>query len=191
MLIKPNDSLSDVLSNTIHEINRGSLDKRHPFRYVVLSTVNNDIINSRYVVLREVDDGLNLYFHTDNRTAKIDDLKENKSFALVMYHKSKKAQVRINGIATIHNSDQLANKHWENVTGNGKKAYGPLISPGTIINSPSEAHKWPNDIDDSNFAVIKAQPFSIEVLQLNKMEHLRAEFNRDSEVSWKKKWIAP
>jgi len=191
MLIQSGDSLEESFSKTVHEINRGALDKRHPFRYVVLTTHSSESINSRYVVLREVDNDLNLYMHSDSRTSKIEDLEANNSFAIVMYHKSKKAQIRINGKATIHTGDDLMKEQWKNVKGNGKKAYGPIIEPGKEIDSPEEAHHWPEDIDETYFSVVKAEAHFIEVLQLNKMEHFRAEFKKDNNGNWDKKWIAP
>jgi len=138
-----------------------------------------------------VDDEINLYFHSDSRTCKIDDLNSNSNFAVVMYHKSKKVQIRVTGKASVHQEGGLVNDQWQNVTGNGKKAYSPLISPGSAIESPGEAHEWPDSIDGTYFSVIKATPETIEVLQLNKMEHLRAKFTKDKDGNWTKKWIAP
>ena len=190
MLIKANDSLADVFQAASQELRRGSLDKKHSFRYVVLSTVEDDGVDTRYLVLRKVDEHLNLYFYTDLRTRKVSQLNRNGSVALLFYHPGKKVQVRINGQATVHHQDRFTQEHWKNVQGVGQRAYNSMIPPGEHIRHPLEAHTWPAAMDDQYFAVIQVIPHTLEVLQLDKLEHLRARFSKEGK-EWTHRWIAP
>lgn len=190
MLIKPSDPLEQVFRSVRSELIRGALDKKHPYRYMVMSTLGTEGIAARYVVLRKVDEDLNLYFYTDSRTGKISQLKENNGCTLLGYHPSKKAQLRLNGRASIHCQDELAQEHWKNVQGKAQKAYNPEIAPGKSLSHPTEAHTWPEVMTDQYFAVIVVSPFSMEVLQLDKLEHTRAQFDREGKV-WNHQWIAP
>lgn len=190
MLINPNDPLEQVFRSVCSELARGVLDKRHPFRYMIMSTVGTEEIAARYVVLRKVDEDLNLYFYTDLRTEKIRQLQKNDSCTLLGYHPNKKAQLRINGRASIHCQDALAREHWKNVQGRAQKAYNPVIAPGKPINHPIEAHAWPEVMTDQYFTVIVVSPFSMEILQLDKLEHTRARFDHDGS-RWNYQWIAP
>lgn len=190
MLLEKGLSLSETFDTVAHEINRGALDKKHPFRYVVLSTQQKECVKSRYVVLREVDKELSLYVYTDARTGKVSDLETSPFCSVLMYHKSKKVQVRITGQAELHRQDDIAEKHWKDVKGNAQKAYGSTVSPGTELELPDEAHEWPADINNQFFTVIKVVPKTIEALQLNGHEHLRAKFIKNKN-GWLKNWIAP
>lgn len=190
MLFSENEDLDEVWSATCHEIRRGSLDKKHPFRFVSLSTLHNNQIQSRYVVLRSVDESFNLYCYTDSRSDKIYALENNPQLTLLFYHPSKKVQVRINAQAIAHHQNELSMQHWNHIQGIAKRAYGSSIAPGDHINYPSEAHQWPDMIDDTFFTVIQAIPSEMEVLQLNRLMHLRAKFWKTDD-RWNKQWIAP
>ena len=189
MLISESDRLEQVWQNLKHELNRGALDKKHPFRNVVLGTDAN-WPNLRYVVLRQVSEALHLLFYTDLRSRKVEEINHNGRSSVLLYHPSKKVQIRMQGHAQVHAADALSAEHWKNIQGAGKKAYGPLVSPGTEIREPAEAHQWPEDIDGNLFAVIEFTPTLMDVLQLNRMSHLRAQFEH-KENDWRKCWVAP
>lgn len=77
MLFNSQNSLSEVWATLSHELHRGALDSKHPFRYVTLATRGEDAPEQRIVVLRKVDEALNFYFFTDSRTAKVTQIQEN------------------------------------------------------------------------------------------------------------------
>ncbi|MEO1053134.1 MAG: pyridoxamine 5'-phosphate oxidase family protein [Bacteroidota bacterium] len=190
MLFDNNENLSEVFQTVVHEIHRAALDKKHPFRFMALATGSGHDLNNRYVVLRKIDQDLNLYVFTDSRTGKVKDLEKNPACAILLYHPQKRAQVIIKGTVTLHNQDQVAQEYWSQVQGDARKAYNPSVAPGTVINKPEDAHKWPASLDDTHFTVIKVEIGSIEALQLNGLEHLRAQFIR-SNGDWDKNWIVP
>ena len=97
MLINRNDSLTEVFSNVSHELHRGALDRNHPFRFVSFSTNGQEGVNSRLIVLREVQEDLSFVFFTDSRSKKIADLSINTHSSLLFWHAGKKVQVSVKG----------------------------------------------------------------------------------------------
>ena len=188
MLIKIEDDLKKVLKSVKQEVRRGALDRKHPFRYVVLSSFDTSI-NSRYVVLRQVDQSFNLIIYTDVRSKKILDINQNPQVQLLFYHPKKQVQVIISGKAVISTANNSVNHHWRNVNGNAKRSYTTAKPPGTLIQDPIEGHLWDESMEEQYFAVLTITPIKIEVLQLNKSEHLRALFSEDD--NWAGTWLVP
>ena len=189
MLITLETPLDQAMDEVVSELKQALVDNRHPFRYLSLATATPDEIGLRYVVLRSINEDLQINIYTDMRTSKTEQIRQNSQVALLFYHPSKKVQVRISGTASLHRQDEESRAHWSRVQGAAQKAYHPNVSPGTPIAHPTEAHSWPEVIDDSYFCVIRIQATELEVLQLNKMEHIRALFKK--EKGWKGQWIAP
>lgn len=190
MLIRKDDSHEQIIQSVKHELHRGALDSRHPFRFVCLGTQGAHGPSMRYVVLREVTSHMEFLVYTDQRSSKIEEIQANKSVSLLFYHPAKRVQIRVEGQVNLHHGDSLAAKHWNNVQGEGRKAYGSVISPGTPINGPVEAFQWPETIDSQNFVVLRINPVELEVLQLNGVEHLRVRLDK-SGSGWSAQWLAP
>jgi pyridoxine/pyridoxamine 5'-phosphate oxidase len=190
MMITQDLHLNEVLKLSISEIKRGSVDKNHPFKYVVLSTQDGVEVHSRYVVLRSIDEYDNVYFFTDERSHKTSEIRINPHVGLLFYHPRKRVQIRISGIAQLHHEDEVSNSFWDTVSGQQKLSYGSSLTPGHEIKEPGEAFHWPDEITSENFCVIKVFISEIEVLQLNRDQHLRARFQRDG-TAWKGNWLVP
>ncbi|MEL6557067.1 MAG: pyridoxamine 5'-phosphate oxidase family protein [Bacteroidota bacterium] len=188
MLIDIQDSLRDVLQNVRKEIRRAAVDRKHPFRFVVLGTVQSSVA-MRYVVLRKVDEDFNLLIYTDHRSRKVKDVVQNPNVQLLFYHPQKRVQVIISCRVAIHHNDELAKKHWNHVQGEARKAYCSIDAPGERIDAPSDAYEWEAELSDKYFTVLSMKPNKIEVLQLNGLEHLRAIFENKSD--WNGQWLVP
>jgi len=191
MLFEIGDSPQDVFSTLKHELHRGSLDKKHPFRYVVLSTSSILGPDSRYVVLRAVDERLRFFIFTDFRSEKVKALQSHPNAVLLFYHPQKRVQVRIQAKTVLHHQDDLAHQHWQKVQGEARKAYHSILPPGTPIQLPDEGFSWNDDLENSSFfTVLELIPTSMELLQLNGLEHLRIRFTQLND-QWSSQWIAP
>jgi len=191
MLIEKGNDLKNVWDAVKHELHRGALDKKHPFRFVVLGTVGESGPDTRYVVLRKIDQEFNFYIYTDGRTAKAKSLAENPKLSLLFYHPQKRIQIRVLAEVALHQRDNLAEEHWSRVQGEARKAYQSWLRPGTEILQPEDAFLWSEDESDAaNFLVLRIVPSSVEVLQLNGLEHLRAKFFQE-EGEWRGAWLAP
>lgn len=190
MLIEKKIELSQVLNIVFDEISQAAEDHNHPFRFMSLATVHQQTPEIRYVVLRATNDSGHLYFFTDYRTEKIDHMQASSEVALLLYHPEKRVQVRMQGTVLIHRDNELTEKYWPMVEGEAKKAYNSAIKPGTFISDPQEAHSWPQEYSSTYFTVVEFVPSQLDVLQLNRLSHIRAKFSQN-ELGWSMNWVAP
>jgi pyridoxamine 5'-phosphate oxidase len=190
MLFSINNSLSEIFLIVKNELENGTTDPDHPFRFVSLATHREREIELRYVVFRKIDQDLNMFFFTDSRSEKVSHLKSNPELALLFYHDSERVQIRVKGFANIHHQDEVAARFWSEIPVNSRKAYNSERSPGSIIASPELAYQWNEEMDNAFFTVIKVEPMSVEVLQLNGLEHIRATFLK-KEGDWQMGWLVP
>ena len=110
------DSLDRLEQEVIGNLSRGYLDKRSPFRYLVLSTSKNDYVNSRIMVLRSFSSkNWELMVHSDNRSVKLDEIKCNKKVSINFWDNKKNFQIRLFGDATRFDSEN--EKEWNNLAG--------------------------------------------------------------------------
>jgi general stress protein 26 len=195
MLIKAKTKPEQAFSTVINELKKGSVDSRHPYRYVSLATFNPDReeSNIRMLINREIKKDGTLTLYTDSRTEKVKELKALQKSALLFWHDHHKVQVTLKAEVAIHHNDEVAEDYWKSdVHGAAQKAYTPLVAPGTNIDRPAEAHSWPGEFSSENFCVLKCIPYEIEILQLAGKEHLRLKFKRDGDgAEWEGGWIAP
>lgn len=192
MFIEAQQSKEEIFHNIQKELLRATVDKRHPFRYTVLGSQGESSVQQRYVVLRSIEEKLHFVIYTDYRSDKCKELQQSSSSSLLFYHPSKKLQIRVLGIASIHRGDALAKQEWDKVQGEAVRAYTSKNSPGSEINNPQEAYEWTDPVDRNYFSVISIKSHIIEALQLNRSEHLRIRIllNEDQNIQ-KAQWLTP
>ncbi|MBA4300988.1 MAG: general stress protein [Cyclobacterium sp.] len=189
MLFSENELQSEIWKSISHELHRGALDPKHPFRYVNLGTIGETSPEIRTVVVRSVSKELEFHIFTDSRSEKVNELSANPSATLHFYHPGKRVQIRIKAKAEIHNQNEVSKDFWPKVQGEAQKAYTSTLAPGTPISDPNEAFDWKETGDDQFFTVLKFIPESIEALQLNGLKHLRILFSKSE--NWKGQWLVP
>ena len=187
MLLTSSDVPSEIWQTVLHELHRGPLDPKHPFRYLTLATAGTHFPQVRTVVLRELTSTLDFLVYTDVRSAKVQDMLEVPRVSLLFYHPKKQVQVRVKALATIHVDDELAQEHWKKISEKRQSEYTSKLAPGTRIENPDLG--WETDIKNAHFLVLKFSPLSIEVLQLAKDGHLRIQFELASR--WQGNWMTP
>lgn len=186
MLISEDDNLKEVLTTFWKELSRATVDKRHPFRYVVLTTFS-ETLESRYVVLRDIDDKHQFYIHTDARSRKVKAIQSHDQVQLLFYDSKKKAQLIVSGRAIVHTEGSMINEAWSGLGEEGRKAYTSKLAPGEVIADKTLGREWLND--SHYFTIIEIDPLNIEVLQLNGSEHIRVSFSAKDD--WKGAWLVP
>lgn len=189
MLFSENESLTEIWQSLVHELHRGALDPKHPFRYTNLGTIGETGPEVRTVVVRSISKELEFYIFTDYRSEKVAELQTNSSAMLHFYHSGKRVQIRIKGHAEIHHQNELSQKNWPQVQGEAKKAYSSTLAPSTPIQEFKEAFDWTESGDDHQFTVLKFIPESIEVLQLNGANHLKISYSKNN--SWAGQRLVP
>lgn len=187
MLLTSSDAPSKIWQTVLHELHRGALDPKHPFRFLTLATAGTNFPQVRTVVLRELSSSVEFLVYTDYRTAKVQDLLKIPRVSLLFYHPKKQVQVRVKALATLHVADELAESHWNRVSEKRQSEYKSELVPGTQIENPELG--WETQVESAYFSVLRFSPLSIEVLQLGREGHLRIQFDLAS--GWQGNWLVP
>ena len=187
MLFSSTDSFSAIWQTLLHELHRGALDPKHPFRYLTVATVGEQFPQVRTVVMRQFTADLEFLAYTDVRSSKVQELLEVPRVSLLFYHPKKQVQVRVKALATIHVMDELAQEHWKRVPDKRRSEYQSKLDPATRIAAPAAG--WESSSEHSHFSVLKFSPLALEVLQLSREGHLRAQFDLAS--GWEGSWLVP
>ena len=156
---------------------RGVADRRHPFHTPVLGTVGDEgQPRLRTLVLRGFDAAeRTLRLHTDRRAGKVADILARPRASLLGYDPGQRVQVRVDGHATLHADDAVADAGWAASRDFSRMCYGIDPAPGQPITTPPPA---PLDAEAGrpNFAVIRLRFDRLEWLWLAAAGHQRALF---------------
>ncbi len=155
------------------------------WRLPVLATQSSQGIQQRTIVLRTVLRPRNsLLFHTDVRSAKIEQLQADANASLLFYDSQLEVQLQVRGVATIHTNDETADQLWEANTPASLKMYLAPLAPGTTTKGPdcnlpdSMRGRLPERSEilpgRDHFAAVKFTVQSIEWLRLSRNGNLRA-----------------
>ena len=162
--------------------------KKHPFKYVTLSTIDEqNSPRSRTVVLREVSESLEIIFFTDARSNKVAHLENNQNACILAYHPKKLMQLRIDGILVQINDAHELKRLFQRVSNKAIKDYTTALAPGSRIDNPDLVAYVPRN--ENHFVALQFIPHTIEYLRLKRPNHLRAVFK--SVDNWKGQWLVP
>ncbi len=107
------NDLAATLKFAWQMVGRGVQDRRSAFHTPVLATQSQGGPQARVLVLRAADaQARTLTFHTDTRSAKLMELAADARGALTFYDAARKAQVRMNGMVSVHTGDLLSHQRW-------------------------------------------------------------------------------
>lgn len=194
MLIEQDMSLDEAFTEVHDQLKRAGVDTRHKFRFFSVATLDSStsLPQSRMVVLRSFADDWTFEFYTDHRSSKVTELKENPIISALFWDPSKRVQVRIEAEASLHNGDDLAVDRWSDVQGDAQKAYTSELAPGKTVDSPQEAHEWPENFTSDHFCVVSCKTKQFKALQISGMEHIAFQCRRQNPSDkWDKTWIVP
>ena len=190
-IVTPNMSLQKAWEKVFNQVKEAATGNSHPFRYVILGTVDlNGTPHQRTVVLRDFDEGSLFTIYTDSRSGKVSQIEKNDAVSLLFYHDTNRLQLRVAGNASIIRSGNEHARRWKNVGSKHAHSYTSLIPPGDEIDDPETAFNWDTDSSE-NFCILKIRAKSMEFLQLNGVKHLRGkrEINQDENETFN--WLAP
>ena len=198
----PIHSLDDLLRRAWEELATGASGPRHAWQLPVFSNIDTSgRPESRTVVLRSVDsDQRALCFHTDRRSPKVPAIMENPQVCLVFYDRESKTQLRVNGRASVHLDDEVADAAWDRTALSSRRCYLAPDPPSDVTpewraNLPEEFRRAVPQSEQSelgrvNFAVIRTTVDEMEQLELHHDGHVRCRWSwNDGEVE--SAWLAP
>ena len=187
-----------IMKSEWKNINLGIQKAKHDYHSFVFSTVSKNSPDSRTVILRDFDEHKPaIWFHSDRRSKKILHLEENKNVFALFYDKSRKVQLRINGIADIEEDIEQNKKIWDSMRPESKLCYMGPYAPSQKINQfePNTLKKSAHDLDKedehlglSRFCRIRIKIKKLDWLKLDYKGHQRLEFKFGKKI--KTQWIA-
>ena len=171
---------------------QGVVNKKSKFHTPTLSTVNGNMINSRTIILRKVDNKTKmLFFYSDSRSRKVFNIIQNNNVTVHLYEPRFKLQVQLYGYAKIENNSEKTKNIWSSLNSFSKKNYLSALSPGEKIDSLDNLkYKADNEEAYSNFSLIYFKVTKLECLQLSDIKNIRVEFVY-TESSKKKYYVVP
>ena len=171
---------------------QGVVNKKSKFHTPTLSTVNGNMINSRTIILRKVDNKTKmLFFYSDSRSRKVLNIIQNNNVTVHLYEPRFKLQVQLYGHAKIENNSEKTKNIWSSLNSFSKKNYLSALSPGEKIDSLDNL-KYNTDNEEAfyNFSLIYFKVSKLECLQLSDIKNIRVEYAY-TENSNKKYYMAP
>ena len=159
--------IEDTLISAEKILIRAVDDAKSLFHTPVVSSIKNNQITSRVMVLREFDlKDRKMRFHTDYRASKIHHYEEDSSATVIGYDPEIKIQIKLQGNMSIHYDDETTKLAWDNSTPRSKKCY-------SVKGGSSKEVSNPEDYDIKDFEVEEGyKNFAVLVFNFNSLEFL-------------------
>ena len=134
------ENTHEILEEIKTNLTRGVKDRKHAFHNPVFCNVDQDGgVDSRVVVLRKFDPiKMILNFHTDYRSPKVSNLKQNNKSMLVFYDHKLKIQMRIKTTSIINYQNEIAKEMWDKTKLLSRKCYLTSKDPSSLTTLPED-----------------------------------------------------
>ncbi len=177
-----------IFSTILNDLKKATETPGHPFRYFTLATSSiNGTPRLRTLVLRELDEQLNLTIYTDKRSKKITHINEHNTVSLLFLDTERLIQLSIRAKAEIVTNDSTLKNIWKQVPQKSRKEYTTKLAPGEEIKNPEKV----DFLEEKHFfTAIKLIPNKIEYLHLNRPNHTRVLYKKES-GEWNGTYLVP
>mgnify|MGYP000134773432 FL=1 len=181
----------------------GSVKKKNGFRTMCVGTVDeNKAAAIRIVVNRKVDEvHKTIYFHTDNRSRKHNDLLKDNRISLLFYDARQRVQIVLKAHAILHTNDSLSNDRWKATSPQARLGYMTLEPPNTRSDQPTLGYEErfaitkPTDEEsnpfEKNFTVVACEVYELEFLYLDFHGNRKANFYYKNGIVTNCFWAVP
>jgi hypothetical protein len=185
-------SLAQISEKAWELLGEGAARTASPFHTPALATLDSSGPQIRTVVLRQADcDDAALVVHTDRRSPKYRQLEAAAQVAVLFYDTPRKLQLRVNGMASLHVDDALADARWRASRHSSRQCYRLAHPPGERLQrQPIGAAPLIKGSGRDNFAVIRIAVTDLDWLYLQATGHRRAHFEY-IDGAWHGAWLAP
>jgi hypothetical protein len=184
--------IEDTLISAEKILIRAVDDAKSLFHTPIVSSIKNNQITSRVMVLREFDlKDRKMRFHTDFRASKIHHYEEDSSATVIGYDPEIKIQIKLQGNMSIHYDDETTKLAWDNSTSRSKKCYSVKGGSSKKITNPEDYDIKDFEVESGykNFSVLVFNFNSLEFLYLKSSGHRRAIHKWDDE--YQSTWLIP
>ena len=173
-----------------------------PMHQAIIGSAKEDLAIMRTVVLRRVDkDTQKIYFHTDVRSDKINDIRSTQKLSWLFYDQTYRTQIRMSGKTIVHHMDDLAKEHWMKTAHYSRRCYLLPHAPGTRVEGFKEVEKGvktnmkytmeESEVGFQQFAVVETQVDWMEWYYTHHTGNRRAVFTYEGNALKDSYWIAP
>ncbi len=154
----------------------GADDPADPMRLGVLATVNPDEgPDARLLILRGASrPEARLWFHSDSRSKKIVQARAAPTVVALFYDPRDGVQLRVYGEISVHTSDELAERHWQQLELAARSVFAQPRPPGAA--APRRDPRFQAKVKElgqtgkvrgrENFAVLQLDIDTIDWLQV-------------------------
>ncbi len=191
--------LTDLLARAWAHLHQSAEIRDTGFRMVQIATLGlGRAPELRTVVLRGADpEARTVRFHTDARSPKIKELRNNPAVSLVSYNRNDGQQIRLQGHAEIVHDRDVAKGFWNQARDQSKICYRAKHAPGARLSDPAsgfitETMRAPSSPEAGfeNFCPVIIRVERVDWLDLAISGHQRAVFVWDG-AEWCSDWVAP
>lgn len=181
----------------------GSVKKKNGFRTMCVGTIDeNKTTSLRIVINRRVDETKKvIFFHTDNRSRKFNDLENDNRISLLFYDARQRVQISIKARANFHTNDILANERWTVTSPQARLGYMTNLPPNTKSEKPTLGYEErfsdikptneESDLFKNNFSVIACHVSEMEFLYLDFHGNRKANFCYKETILIDSFWSVP
>ena len=195
-------TLEDIEKDCWLRLLNGAVKSKDPLHTPAVANLQDEGITIRTVVLRAANTTKKeLTFHTDVRSVKWNNLKNNANITWHFYDSHARVQIRASGIATLHHNNLIADNAWSKTNVSSRKTYLGFDAPSSKSDVPSSGYFPEIDGDNptleesemgrKNFGVVVTKINWLEWLWLNSNGNKRAEFNYNSFSPIQANWLIP
>ena len=125
--------LMNVESSCWQMLSDAVSDRKHPMRTMVVGSVSGTMAQIRTIVLRKVEkETRKIYFHTDIRSSKIEDIQSTGQLSWLAYDPAQRTQIRLCGATILHHGDAIAKAQWNLTQHHSRRNYLLPEGPGKI-----------------------------------------------------------
>ena len=185
-----------------HRLVNGAVQGRNPMHNAVVANMGQAGINMRTVVLRKASPiEKRLTFYTDIRSGKWNEIEQQNLVSWLLYDANARIQIRASGLATLHQTDELADLAWNSSSVLNRKNYLSVLVPSAATLNPESGLTATMETEEitltqseegrKNFGVITTQIKWMEWLWLNGSGHRRANFVYDEAGAFTGNWLVP
>jgi len=192
--------MNNKIFTTVCELlENGANERDHDFHIMTFCTIGKVGVEARSVVLRNFDKEKNIIrFHTDYRSPKLNDIKNNPNTVCLVYSYKLKTQLRIKTHSSVHYKDSIWNTAWDSTGLSSRKCYLTKYDPSRNIDEKDDGlpfelkGKTPSlkqsEEGKKNFCVVDNKILEVDYLYLKSSGHERMQLDFNSN---KFSWMAP
>lgn len=204
------DNLEQLFKAIWNSLSQACHDREHPWKFPVVSNAvfngNRAVSEQRIVVLRRCSaETSRLFFHTDSRSAKFQQLQDNPHLHWLFWNPEQRVQLRMHSLVTLHHQSERSEKEWEDTPPGSLKVYSQVLAPARSLSCPRPPHVLDHDrrydreelsAGKPFFVLVEAQILNMDWLSIGGEAQQRAYFKRcatpaETPSGWEQHWSTP